>query len=206
RSIAKDPKARYQRAGQLAADLRRFGASTGGITAPLPLGRTTDELDPAFAPNDPGGRVRRAPRPLRRTVSLALVLVVVAILAAVAVPFFVRDQANPTPRHRSRPALAAPIGLLGKTSCDGFLKAKVQLSWYSGGASRADGYAVYRSDSRDGPWDKIELLSGRSKTGFVDPHLNTGATYYYAVRSTAGSRMSSSSAVAQADTPAFCLF
>ncbi len=205
RCLAKDPKARYQRAAQLTADLRRFRASTVGITAPLPPGRATDELDAAVDPDD-SRQVRRAPRPLRRTVSLALLLVVASVLAAVAVPFFVRDQAKPTPPHRSRPALAAPIGLLAKTSCDGFLKAKVQLSWYSGGASPADGYAVYRSESRNGPWEKIELLAGRSATGFLDPHLNTGATYLYAVRSTAGSRMSSPSAVAQADTPSICLF
>jgi hypothetical protein len=95
---------------------------------------------------------------------------------------------------------------VAKTSCDGFLKARVQLTWFPGEARSTDGYAVYRSDARDGPWDKVELLSGRSTTRFIDPRLNTGTTYWYEVRSTAGSRLSPYSSPIQADTPGFCLF
>jgi eukaryotic-like serine/threonine-protein kinase len=210
RCLAKDPKARYQRAAQLAADLRRFHASNDGITAPLPPGRSTDELDASFDPGFESRGVRsprpRRTRPLRRTMSLALVLVVGSVLAAVAVPFFMRDPASTTPRPRPRPVLAAPIGLVAKTSCAGFLKARVRLTWFPGEARSTDGYAVYRSEARAGPWEKIDLISGRSSTRFVDPQLNTGTAYYYEVRSTAGSRMSPSSAPVQADTPGFCLF
>jgi serine/threonine protein kinase len=214
RCLAKDPKARYQRAAQLAADLRRFHASNEGHTAPLPPGRTTDELESASDPAADGRRVgrrrdrpvQRPPRHIRRTVSLALVLVVISVLAAVAVPFFMRDPASPSPPPRPRPVLAAPIGLVAKTSCDGFLKARVQLTWFPGEARSTDGYAVYRSDARDGPWDKVELLSGRSTTRFIDPRLNTGTTYWYEVRSTAGSRLSPYSSPIQADTPGLCLF
>jgi hypothetical protein len=137
---------------------------------------------------------------------LGLLLVVAAVAAAVAVPFFMRDPASPGPSPRPRPTLAAPIGLVAKASCDGFLKARVELSWFPGEARSTDGYAVYRSDARDGPWQKIELLSGRSTTRFTDPRLNTGTTYFYEVRSTAGSRMSEYSPAVPADTPGFCLF
>jgi eukaryotic-like serine/threonine-protein kinase len=205
RCLAKDPKARYQRAAQLAADLRRFHALGRGVTATLPPSRTTEELDLAPLPRR-GRRRRSEPRPLRRTMGLALVLAIAAVVAALAVPFFVGDEAAPAPRPSPRPALAAPIGLLAKTSCDGFLKAKVELSWFPGRGSTADGYAIYRSESKSGPFKKLELLSGRSSTKFVDPRLNTGAIYYYVARSTVGSRMSPNSAVAEAETPGFCLF
>jgi hypothetical protein len=208
RCLAKDPKARYQRAAQLAADLRRFQASKRGVTAILPPSRTTDELDPELRPGRQGRQDRRPTeaRPVRRRLGLALILVVVAVVTAFAVPLFVGGEATPSPRPTPRPGLTAPIGLLAKTSCDGFLKAKVQLTWYPGRGSIADGYVIYRGESRTGPFEKIELLSGRSTTTFVDPRLNTGATFYYVARSTAGSRMSPNSGVVEAETPGFCLF
>jgi tRNA A-37 threonylcarbamoyl transferase component Bud32 len=214
RCLAKDPKARYQRAAQLAADLRRFQASKRGITAILPPSRTTDELDPDLRPGRsgrPGRQGRRdgpraEPRPVRRRLGLALILVVVAVVAAFAVPLFVGGEATPGPRPTPRPGLTAPIGLLAKASCDGFLKAKVQLTWFPGRGSIADGYVIYRGESRTGPFEKIELLAGRSTTAFVDPRLNTGTTFYYVARSTAGSRMSPNSGVIEAKTPGFCLF
>jgi serine/threonine-protein kinase len=215
RCLAKDPKARYQRAAQLGADLRRFSAATKGITAPLPPGRSTDELEGSdedgfggYERQDPSHRLPRPrrSRPLRRTASLALILVVGAAIAAVAVPFFMRDPASPSTPPRPRPTLAAPIGLVAKGACDGFLKARVELSWFPAEAKATDGYAVYRSDGREGPWEKIELLSGRSSTRLVDPQLNTGTTYFYEIRSTAGSRMSDFSLPVGAETPGFCLF
>jgi serine/threonine protein kinase len=205
RCLEKDPKARYQRAAQLRADLRRFHASGKGITATLPPARTTDQLDPQAHPE---GRIRRGrePRLPRRRVRLALVLVLVVVAAGLAAPFLVRDRASLAPRPSPRPTLAAPIGLQAKASCDGFLKAKIQLTWFPGEARSTDGYAVYRSESGDGPYQMIELLSGRASTTTIDPHLNTSTTYYYEVRSTDGSRMSPFSESIRTETPGFCLF
>jgi tRNA A-37 threonylcarbamoyl transferase component Bud32 len=205
RCLEKDPKSRYQRAAQLAADLRRFHASGKGITATLPPARTTDELD---APAELGRRVRRGrePRPPRRRMSLALVLVLLVVAAGLAAPFLVRNRVGTAPPPSPRPALTAPIGLQAKASCDGFLKAKVQLTWFPGEARSTDGYAVYRSEAGDGPYQMIELLSGRSATTMIDPHLNTSTTYYYEVRSTAGSLMSPFSKSIRTGTPGFCLF
>jgi serine/threonine protein kinase len=208
RCLAKDPRARYQRAGQLSADLRRFRDVEPGVTAALPPSLTTDELDPAIPPGRAAGRRRAESHPVRRTLALAAALVVVAVAAVVAVPFLTAGDTpkRPAPKPSPPPALIPPIGLVAKASCDGFLKAKVELSWLTGRGSSADGYAIYRSEAKTGPWEKIELLPGGATTRFVDEHLNTGATYFYVVRSTAGSRMSEDSTLAQSETPGFCLF
>jgi serine/threonine protein kinase len=219
RCLQKDPRDRYQRAAQLAAalrrfhasgsgiaaTLRRFHASGSGITATLLPSRTTDELEPQ---PQRGGRTstRRDRRPPRRRTSLALVVVLLVVAAGLMAPFLVRSEGTPSPQPTARPALAAPMGLAAKASCDGFLKAKVRLTWFPGEARSTDGYAVYRSESSEGPYRSIELLSGRSTTATTDPHLNTSTTYRYVVRATSDTRMSPYSQSVQADTPGFCLF
>ena len=123
-------------------------------------------------------------------------------LSAVIVPLFLQGRAQAT--ARSQP-LNPPTALQAHGSCDGFFKAKVTLTWLQTSTSSADGYALYRSESSDGPFRRIELLDGRANTSWVDANLNTGTRYYYSVRATAGLRFSSYSALTETRTPSFCL-
>jgi fibronectin type 3 domain-containing protein len=96
--------------------------------------------------------------------------------------------------------------LRAAAACDGFFTARVTLSWRPSPTRRSDGYAVYRSQSLDGPFRKVELLPGRDSASFVDTGLGTATRYYYVIQATSGSRLSAYSAPVQARTPTVCLF
>jgi eukaryotic-like serine/threonine-protein kinase len=206
RCLEKDPALRYQRAAQLAADLRRFRSDRSAITAPVPPSPSTDSLLAAgrrrrAAPPAPERSTRRRRR--GRTVAVALVSAPVAAVAVLTVPLFIRDE--PAIRQRA-PVLSAPFGLRAAAGCDGLFKTKVRVSWFPSPAEFADGYAVYRSEALRGPFQKIELLPGRRTAAYTDHKLNTSATYFYALRATSGSRIGPLSSVVQVSTPGFCLF
>jgi Abnormal spindle-like microcephaly-assoc'd, ASPM-SPD-2-Hydin len=55
---------------------------------------------------------------------------------------------------------------------------RVTLSWHAGHRS-AMGYNVYRSNSSNGPFSKIDFVPG-STTSYVDRSVQSGRTYYYA--------------------------
>ena len=227
RCLAKEREDRFQSADALARSLHRFrrtataqerAASSDDGTARWPSGDRGDrtpELEPDL-PHRPGGisrrrrpRHRKRPGASRRRMLIGSLAIAAVIVAATMTALSVFDR-HGAPARASRaaptpPPLFAPTALHAESGCDGFFKANVSLAWLPSGSAFADGYAVYRATSRSGPYEKIELLAGRATTSFSDRHLNTSTTYYYAIHSTAGSRVSDSVAAAHADTPVFCL-
>jgi serine/threonine-protein kinase len=216
RCLAKKQRRRYQDAARLgedlmaAADLR--GAEVGPPALPITgeVARADTPLLPAPDATPPAGevvpgRVVRTKSRTRTRTKLWVVaaLMVVAILGA-GTSFLLKG--NPPARASTPPprVLHGPTALTGKGGCDGFLKGRVTLSWLASTSRFADGYVVYRGTSPDGPLRKIELLSGRMTTSFVDRGLDTSTTFYYVVRATAGSRISHAAAQARAETPLIC--
>lgn len=57
----------------------------------------------------------------------------------------------------------------------------INLSWYK--VYGAKGYAIYRSTSKDGPYNKIATIKNSGTTTYIDKSLKTGQTYYYQLRS-----------------------
>ena len=197
RCLAKEPAGRYQRAAQLAADLRRFRFDRSAITAPMPSEPLTDPLDAEEAAARKRRRGRRA-----FAVTFAL-LAVLALLAAFVVPPFLRDE--PVTRPRAQ-VLSAPSRIEAQASCDdGFLKTKVQLTWSMTPAQFADGYVVYRSESLQERFQKIALVPGRATTSYTDHRLNTDSTYFYKLSATSGIQTGQESNPVHANTPLFCI-
>ncbi|MDP8956704.1 MAG: protein kinase [Actinomycetota bacterium] len=192
RCLAKDPAGRYQRAAQLAADLRRFRFDRSAITAPVPSEPSTDPLEREEADVRKRRRGRRA-----FAVAFALIAAL-AVLGAFVVRPLLRDE--PVAGAR-RPVLHPPFRIAAQESCDGFNKAKVELTWLPSPAEFADGYVVYRSEAREGPFQKVHLISGRRISSYTDHRLNTGRTYFYKFAATSGSREGPLSSAVQADTP-----
>jgi len=203
--LAKDPNDRYQRASRLASGLSRFRSSPTGTTVPMPPLRETDTLDfPQIAGwGQTRGDRSRFVSPSALTVGvLALLFGLLVAVSAIVVPLFLRGGAQVVARPQS---LDPPMALQARGACDGFFKAKTTLTWLSTSSSFADGYAVYRSTSRDGPFFRVELLPGRTSASWVDANLDTGTRYYYTIRATAGVRLSDYSTLAETHTPSFCL-
>lgn len=57
----------------------------------------------------------------------------------------------------------------------------INLSWYK--VYGAKGYAIYRSTSKNGPYNKIATIKNSGTTTYIDKGLKTGQTYYYQLRS-----------------------
>jgi serine/threonine protein kinase len=196
RCLEKDPPGRYQRAAQLAADLRRFRFDRSAITAPMPSEPPTDPLDPEEAAARKRRRGRRA-----FAVTFAL-LAVLAMLAAFVVPPLLRDEPVGGPRPQ---VLSPPSSIQAQSGCDGFFKTNVVLTWSPSPARFADGYVIYRSESLQESFQKIALVPGRASTSYTDPRLNTDRTYFYKLSATSGSRTGQESEPVHANTPWFCL-
>jgi len=203
--LAKDASDRYQRASQLASDLRRFRSSPTDTTVPMPPVRRTDGLE---VPQSAGWEVTRGQGSRFASAStltvgiVALLLGLLVALSAVAVPLLMRSGAHATARPQ---LLNPPRTLQARGACDGFFKARTTLTWLSTSSSSADGYVIYRSTSRDGPFFRVDLLPDRTTTSWVDANLDTGTRYYYTIRATAGVRLSDYSVLAETHTPSFCL-
>jgi serine/threonine protein kinase len=192
RCLAKEPPGRYQRAAQLGADLRRFRFDRSAITAPMPSEPSTDPLDAEEAAARKRRRGRRA-----LAVTFAL-LAVLAMLAAFVVPPFLRDEPGTRPRSQ---VLQPPSGIRALPSCDGLLKTKVELTWSPSQAQFADGYIVERSTSPQGPFEKLDIMSGRDTRSYTDTDLNTGSTFFYRLSATSKTRIGAPSTTVQAVTP-----
>jgi len=204
RCLEKDPKARYQSARQLARDLRRLRSDRRGVTAPLPRVRTTDPLEPV----GDGGTSWIAHQRSRHGGVIGVAAAVAALLVATVVWLVVvagGKEPAAAPKPRPQP-LVPPTGLRAAGACDGLLTARVALSWRPSQTRHADGYAVYRAEAPDGPFRKVELLTGGDSASYVDTGLGTSTRYYYVIQATSGSHLSAYSAPAQARTPTICLF
>jgi serine/threonine-protein kinase len=194
RCLERSPERRYQTARQVARDLALAGRTTGGATAPLLGPRDTDPLPPPVVSGRGFGY------------KLAAVAVVVGLIGgALSMAAFIRREA-PAPRHHRAPQLLPPGGLRLAAGCDGFLATRVEVRWVPSSNPAVDGYSIYRSESADGPWMKVDLVEGRSARSFVDHELGTSAVYFYVLRATSGSRLSGYTLPAEVRTPSFCLF
>lgn len=56
----------------------------------------------------------------------------------------------------------------------------LQISWSS--AENAEGYAVYRSEARKGPWVEAGKVTGGDQTTYLDRDADMEKTYYYKVK------------------------
>jgi hypothetical protein len=143
-----------------------------------------------------------------RTVVVALVTGVALVGATLAVAAFIGRP--PPPKHRAAtrppPPLLSPAGIHVASACDGFLAARAVVRWQPSANRAVDGYAIYRSQSADGPWRKVELVGSRGVGSFVDHGLDTSTGYFYVIQATSGSHVSGFSSPVQVRTPSFCLF
>jgi hypothetical protein len=103
------------------------------------------------------------------------------------------------------PRIRPVTGLTAEGRCAGVFSAEVVIRWSPTASRFADGYDVYRSTESGGQYDRVAFIPGRNSTGYVDREVDTGETYFYVVKATAGRRDSASNQV-QADTPSVCLF
>ena len=59
-------------------------------------------------------------------------------------------------------------------------KGKAKITWKK--VSGASGYAIYRSTSKNGSYQKIKTLKSGSTLSFIDTNLKSKKTYYYKVK------------------------
>jgi serine/threonine protein kinase len=197
RCLRKDPRSRYRGARELALDLRRLRSLGPQATDQLPALRSTEPLE------DRGGAA--SPPPRRRSslgpwavAGVALLLALLGLLLPLVTKHRPVAQARPE-------VLRPPIGLQARGACGGFLRSKASLTWRPSPSRIADGYVLYRSRSPDGPYQSIGVLPGRTVVRHVDEGLDLNGTYFYRVRSTAGSRLSAFTEPARVETPFVCL-
>ena len=75
------------------------------------------------------------------------------------------------------PAPEAPAGLRAYS----YQPRQVPLSWRAPQDATAAGYVVYRSPSKDGPFEPLTQLVGRHTTAYVDSKLGDLRVFYYQV-------------------------
>ena len=92
--------------------------------------------------------------------------------------------------YRNYKGIRAPSGLIAKTlpasnfakpagvENGGAGKVEVRLKWSKGGATTAVSYRIYRGTSAS---NLSRVKSDVTKERFVDPSLDRGRTYYYAI-------------------------
>jgi hypothetical protein len=152
-----------------------------------------------------------APRRMSRAGTLVAWVVgtlLLAAVAALALSFVIKDEPPAVRTHSTPkpPSMAAPAGIRVGASCDGFFTTRVMLQWRPSASPDVDGYAIYRSQSPDGPFTKVDLVAARASTTYVNSELATGTSYFFVIRATSGSRMGPFSPPAQIRTPSICLF
>jgi hypothetical protein len=154
--------------------------------------------------------VGRADRRRRWPVAALAILGVTALIAAAGLVLAraggapVAVPTTPVTTTAPPPPLYAPAVLHASTGCTGFLEAEVVLRWSVSISTFADGYEVYRSTSKEGPFQMVGLVLGRSERRYTDGGLDQNTTYHYVVRATGEGRSSVDAARADVDTPFFC--
>jgi serine/threonine-protein kinase len=197
--LRKKPGERYRDARTLALELRRFQALPPGSTDPLTPVTSTEPLT-----EDRGDDLRAANRPRTRAIGPWAIGGVALITALVGLMLAMRSQ--PPPAAPPRPPVLRPAtALQARGACGGFLAAKALLRWNPSASRIADGYVVYRSVSRDGPYEQIGILPGRAADRFVDAGLSLNTTYFYRIRTTSGAQMTAFTGPARAEMPFICL-
>jgi serine/threonine-protein kinase len=209
RCLAKDPRERFPGARELAEALAEIERSAEPATQPIPsravVRSTTERLRPE--PTEPISHTMPRPRPRRAvtaalawvTAFVALSFLVVPVVRAVMWP----SDADPLP-PASRP-LQPPTGVEAAGVCDGFLSARVEVTWTPASSAAVDGYEVYRSDASDGRYTLVASVPGRGANALADPARGLDTTYYYTVRAVDGKRLGPLTEPASAHTPLLCL-
>jgi tRNA A-37 threonylcarbamoyl transferase component Bud32 len=195
RCLAKHPGDRYRRAQELAADLERVRTGEPSLTAPIPRRRTHILR---------WERTSETPPPRRRRLRWGIGL---GIGTAVTAAALILTLLWPASGDRARPArLQPPRDLTALGECAGFLDTHVLLKWDPTRSKVADGYDVFRADETGGPFERIAVVPGSATTTFADEKTSLGATYFYFVKATAGSRSSKPTSRVKAETPLGCFF
>jgi serine/threonine-protein kinase len=206
RCLLKEPRHRFGSGTELAAALEEPERPQAAVPT-RPLRRITRIWPTAPVSTQHGASVPSPRSASRPRVWLAVGAVVAAVLGAfVAIPtgrLLIWPPAGDPLPQRPRP-LVAPSGVVAQGVCDGFLRSRVDLSWMPT-TSAAAGYDVYRSASASEGYEWVAHVDGREAMTFRDVDLGMGQTYFYVLRSVAGSRLSSLTEPASADTPALCL-
>jgi serine/threonine protein kinase len=199
RCLRKRPSERYRDARALALELRRFQALASGSTDPLTVASRTEPLD-----EDPGDELRAVSRSRVRAIGPWAIggLALITALVGLTLSMGSRPRPGPSPRPA---VLRPPTALQARGDCGGFLAGKALLRWNPSGSRAADGYVIYRSLSRDGPYQAIGILPGRAVDRFVDEGLSLNTTYFYRVRTTSGAQMTAFTGPARAEMPFICL-
>jgi serine/threonine protein kinase len=233
RCLQKEPNDRFQRAGEVASELRRLRrAATGPLpasvvsTAPTMLaggrrgltepfdrtspGRTRMVRDPGTAPLPSLPTAERARRRRRRRVAASVVVLTLMAAAAGAIAWSqLASHADATPPATKAPprplVLYPPRAVQAEGQCDGFIRFRAMLSWTPSASDQVLGYAVYRDEGDGGAMKLVTRLQGRLTNGFVEHGLGSATTYRYVVRSTYGSKVGPPSPVALAATPLICM-
>ena len=86
-----------------------------------------------------------------------------------------RDYGSYSSKLKASTKCNAPV--ISTTSND---KGKVKITWKK--VSGASGYAIYRSTSKNGSYQKIKTLKSGSTLSFTDTNLKSKKTYYYKVK------------------------
>jgi eukaryotic-like serine/threonine-protein kinase len=223
RCLQKSPAARYQRAEEFRRDLRHAlgqGDSGERLGPPVPPGMSPvtpvlaasvgqDEARSPSAP-DPGVDADRSWW-RRWWLAVGAVAVLCSVLGATVLLAASghRSRGGPSqlvPLPTAPAPLPAPQAVRAAAECDGFLSARVTLTWAAAGSSVVDGYEVYRSSAPDGHFEMIALMVGRTSTRYVDAGLGTGETHRYVVKATGEGRTSPTSGGTSVDTPRFCFW
>jgi hypothetical protein len=147
---------------------------------------------------------RRLPRARGRKVALVSALAGGAIGLSLLAPVVFGSEQPDGERHR-RPPLRPPDSLSVSSECSGFTSATSTVQWKPVGEGAVAGYVVDRS-TEGGPYESVGSLNDRAAVRFVDSSLDTGTTYHYRLRSTAGSRRSDPSQAVEIGTPVLCLW
>ena len=199
------------RSRRRAAPAVRDGPGTvlDGDTPPLGDADETATLAPRWG--SPPDGVRSRGGSLRRWIAgivTAALLLAGGFAAAVVLLGRVDARGGDSAPPVAAPAapLLAPTGLEAAAACDGFLTASVHLTWNATTSPTADGYHVYRSGAREGPYELVGLVLGRLSGSYRDPGVSSGRTVHYLVRATGEGRTSVGSALRSVRTPAFCLW
>lgn len=207
RCLMKEPRHRFPSGTELAAALEEVGRpQPHGATRPI---RRDSPMWPTLAlgTHRDATTSRAAVSSRLRRWGVAVASAIAAVLFAIGVVPAARlliwpPPPDPLPRQ-PRPVVP-PTAVLAHGACDGFVRSRVEVSWEPP-ASVANGYEVYRSTSATGRLELVARVPGREATSFRDVGLGMGTTYYYAVRSIAGRRVSPVTEPVSARTPLLCL-
>ena len=76
--------------------------------------------------------------------------------------------------------IASNVPAMSGITITGRTKNSITLGWTAD--ANAAGYEIYRSNTANGPYEKIITVANSSTTGYTDDNLSSGECYYYQMR------------------------